>query len=109
MMVVSLSRVDVLSERLIEFVARVASKISYDQRKLVAISGTSIHKVVVNVVNRVADWVSEDRGGLLWCRLCNRGSFTKRGFYLHLVRVHNFEIKNIVEDELRRELRTSTN
>lgn len=104
-MVVNVSRVDVLSERLIEFVARVASKISYDQRKLAAISGTSMYKVVTNVISRVSNWISEDRGGLLWCRLCGRGSFTKRGLYLHLVRVHNFEIKSIIEEELRRELK----
>ncbi len=102
-----MSRVDVLSERLIEFVARAASRISYDQRKLVAISGTSMHGIVLKVIGRVSEWVSEDRGGLLWCRLCGRGSFTKRGLYLHLVRVHNFEIKSIIEDELRRELKTA--
>lgn len=99
-----MSRVDILSERLIEFVARAASRISYDQRKLAAISGSSMYKIIINVVNRVADFVSEERNGLLWCRLCRKGSFTKRGLYLHLVRVHSFEIKDIIEDELRREL-----
>jgi hypothetical protein len=105
MLVRSMSRVDVLSERLIEFVARLASKMSYDQRKLAVISGSSMYKIVCKVVTRVSDYISENRDGLFWCRLCNKGTFTKRGFYLHLVRVHSFEIKSLIEEELRRELR----
>jgi len=103
-----LSRIDVLSERLIEFVARIASKISYDQSKLKAISGSSMYKLVLNSITRVADWVSNEHDGLLWCRLCEKGPFTKRGLYLHLVRVHSYEIKNLIEEELRRELRINT-
>lgn len=103
-----MSRIDVLSERLVEFVARIASRISYEQSKLVAISGTSMYKLVLNSINRVAEWISDEREGLLWCRLCGKGSFTKRGMYLHLVRVHSYEIKNLIEEELQRELRVNT-
>jgi len=106
--VIALSKIDVLSERLIEFVARAAARINYDQRRLVAISGTSMYKIVLNTINKVANWVTEDRNGLLWCRLCRKGSFTKRGLYLHLVRVHSYEIKTLIEDELRRELKLAT-
>ena len=67
-----------------------------------------MYKIVLNTINKVANWISEERNGLLWCRLCHKGSFTKRGLYLHLVRVHNYEIKTLIEEELRRELRLMT-
>jgi hypothetical protein len=100
-----MSRIDVLSERLIEFTAKAASKIRYDQRKLMAISGPSLHSIASQVIMRVANQAVIVRNGLLYCKLCRKGPFTKRGMYLHLVRVHRYELKVMITEELTRELR----
>jgi len=103
-MVLTLSKVDVIAEKLVEYVARAASRIRYNRDKLMTIAGSSLYGRVVKVISRVAEYIVEDRNGLLWCRLCNKGPFTKRGLYLHLVRVHSYEIKLLIEDELSKEV-----
>ncbi len=105
---VKLSRIDVLSERLIEFVARHASRIKYDQAKLQIITGPSIARIVQDAINAVSSEVVRVRNGLLYCNLCRKGPYTKRGMYLHLIRVHRYELKLMISDELRERLARST-
>ena len=36
------------------------------------------------------------------CRLCGRGPFTERGYYLHVRRLHYMDIYNLILDEAAR-------
>ncbi|NPA85776.1 MAG: hypothetical protein GXO07_07255 [Crenarchaeota archaeon] len=54
----------------------------------------------LEAARRVAELVREERRGLVYCGICAKGSFTKRGFYLHLMRVHKEDIKLLIEKEL---------
>jgi hypothetical protein len=37
----------------------------------------------------------------IYCRLCGSGPFTRKGFYLHLRRIHLEEIKDVLDNEFR--------
>ncbi len=97
---VRLSRIESLAERLIEFTARRASGIQLDIEKLQAITGPSMLDIVLGTIDAVAKEATNVRRGLLYCGLCNKGPYTKRGMYLHLVRVHRYELKVMLLDEL---------
>ena len=102
-----LSRIDILSEKLIEFVARHASRIKYDQRKLQIITGQSLYPIAQDVIKAVSSEIVRVNSGLLYCNICRKGPYTKRGMYLHLIRVHRYELKLMIEDELRERLSTA--
>lgn len=38
--------------------------------------------------------------GLYYCRLCGRGPLSRKGLYLHIVRLHLEEVKRILEEEV---------
>lgn len=42
------------------------------------------------------------RGPSIYCRLCGGGPYTKRGAYLHLIRIHLRDLEAIVREELDR-------
>ena len=96
-----LSRIDILSERLIEFAAREASRIKYDRDKLQIITGPSLAKISLDSIKAVANEIVVERKGLLYCTLCRKGPFTKRGMYLHPIRVHRYDLKVLISEELR--------
>ncbi len=100
-----MSRLDVLAERLIEFVARGASGIPIDRHKLQAITGPTILPVVMASIEAVAQDARSVRRGLLFCGICGKGPYTKRGMYLHLVRVHRYELKMMILEELQDRVR----
>ncbi len=52
------------------------------------------------VVKRVAEEVRAEKRGLLYCGICGKGSFTRRGFYLHLMRTHKEEIATLIRHEM---------
>ncbi|MEB3806350.1 MAG: hypothetical protein GSR73_02405 [Desulfurococcales archaeon] len=39
---------------------------------------------------------------IYYCILCNRGPFTRKGYYLHLIRVHSQSIRRMIEYEIER-------
>lgn len=87
-------------KKLAEYVARRAALLNqrYELKELVSPSvapmmDKNIDKMVLSIVRR--------EGGL-WCNLCDKGPFTKRGFYLHLIRVHSKDIEIMVREELNR-------
>lgn len=47
-------------------------------------------------------------GETIYCVLCRRGPFTRKGYYLHLSRVHYHEILRLVWDESERVAREGT-
>ena len=50
----------------------------------------------LDAVMEVANMVREEKKGLVYCGICGKGSFTKRGFFLHLMRVHSDDIKTLL-------------
>ncbi len=95
-------RFDALSERLIEFVARSASGIKVDHNKLAVVAGHTLADKAASVVENLGKYIGIKSGNRLKCRLCGRGLFTKRGMYLHLIRMHRYDIKNLIMEEFER-------
>ncbi len=52
------------------------------------------------IMRRVASEVRAEKKGLLYCGICGKGSFTRRGFYLHLKRTHKDEIATLIKYEM---------
>ncbi len=101
----TVSRIDAFSERLIEFVARASSGIRMDKSKLAVITGPTLLPLVLDLIRKLSSEISiRNESGLIYCGLCRKGPFTKRGMYLHLIRVHRYEIKTLISDELERRL-----
>ena len=92
-------RLEVVVDKLVEYVARRASGLS-TRHSLESIVGPSTASMIKDRVERIALFIAKQRNGALWCRLCGKGPFTKRGFYLHLIRVHPLDIRYMLEDEL---------
>jgi len=96
----TLMRQEIALKKLVEYVARKASALAqrYGLEDLVAPSIASlfektIDKMVITLVRR--------NGGMR-CNLCDKGPFTKRGMYLHLIRVHAKDIEFMVQEELKK-------
>ena len=98
-------RLEAVVDRLVEYVARKASGLS-TKHSLEALVGPSTASILRDRIDRIALFIAKQRNGALWCRLCGKGPFTKRGFYLHLIRVHPMDIRYMLEDELHEALST---
>ncbi len=94
-----MTNISVISSKLVEYVARLAVGLSVDESDLRRITGSVLYPIVREAVNRVASEIVIVRNGLLRCNICGRGPFTRRGLYLHLIRVHRYDIMGYVEDE----------
>jgi hypothetical protein len=102
------SKLDPLSERLIDFLARKASNKSINVDKLRVVTGSSIAKISLEVIESVAKEVSRLEGASLYCNICGKGPFTKKGMYLHLTRLHKYELKSMLIYELREKILKSS-
>jgi len=96
-------RYEHMLRRLVEYLARKASMIG-QKRSLEDTVGPAIAPMLEKSFEKIALSIARDNGGTFWCRLCDRGPFTKRGFYLHLIRVHYRDLEYLVEEELKRAL-----
>jgi len=99
------SGISITAEKLVDITARVASKIKVDDKEIEKSVGISSFRIAKNAVEKVAFWLSDSRNSVLYCKICNRGPFTKRGLYLHLIRMHRNEIKAMLEEELKNEIK----
>ena len=55
---------------------------------------------IVHAIKNVGRLLSmRDGNGKYVCTLCGKRGFTKRGLYLHLVRMHGDEIRDLVSKE----------
>lgn len=92
--------------KLTEYIARKAALLNqkYELKDLVS---PSIVPVMDRVIDKIVITIARRNGGL-WCNLCEKGPFTKRGFYLHLVRVHLKDIEFIVRDEMKKLLEVTS-
>jgi hypothetical protein len=93
-------RHEIAMKKLVEYVARKASALS-QKYALEDLVSPSIAPVLAKSIDRIASTIARKNGGL-WCNLCEKGPFTKRGFYLHLIRVHARDIESMVQEEMRR-------
>ena len=93
-------RQEIALKKLVEYTARKASMLAqrYELSDLVA---PSIAPIFEKSVEKIALTLVKRDGGLR-CNLCNKGPFTKRGMYLHLIRVHEKDIEFMIQEELRK-------
>ncbi|MDK6028459.1 hypothetical protein QPL79_03700 [Ignisphaera sp. 4213-co] len=93
-------RQEIALKKIVEYVARKAASLTqkYDLDDLVS---PSIVPMFEKSVEKMASALVK-RGSGLRCNLCDKGPFTKRGMYLHLIRVHAKDIEIMVQEELRK-------
>ncbi len=81
-----------------DHVARIASGLedveTFDSRVLA--------KHVIEAVKRTGMGLRKTKDGLLVCPYCGRAPFTKKGYYLHLLRSHYQEMIDSVGHEIER-------
>ncbi len=97
--------ISIISSKIVEYVARLAVGLPVDEGDLRRISGSMLFPIVREAVGHVASEIVTTRNGLLRCNICGKGPFTRRGLYLHLIRVHRYDIIGYVEDEYNRIVR----
>ncbi|MEB2837407.1 MAG: hypothetical protein GSR80_000795 [Desulfurococcales archaeon] len=61
-----------------------------------------LSRAYLDAVKNVALRVVVERGGALYCGICGRGPYRRKGLYLHLKRIHGDDILDLVELEVRR-------
>ncbi len=88
-------------DEIVEIVAdallRQALEFSYNIDKL----PRPIREVAEKVIEEYKDsLIIIDENSIIRCKLCGRGPFTKKGFYLHAKRVHMETLKNIIREKL---------
>ncbi|MET1128969.1 MAG: hypothetical protein ABWW70_06595 [Thermoproteota archaeon] len=89
-------RLNALIEKLVEVVLRGAAGMKYDDSVL----PTALRERIPNLISRIATQLREDSNGILRCKVCGRGPFTKRGFYLHAKRIHSDYVSELVREEI---------
>ncbi len=90
---------EVIMPRLVDCVARIASGIS---KKAPSEECPSLPKIAVEAVELVASRLAPQSAPALYCALCYKGPYTRKGYYLHLKRVHGSEIKEEISREIKR-------
>ena len=85
-------RYSLLIKRLVEYVIRKATSLP-PKHDLKSIVGDEKARILERKLNSLASSLAIDRNGIIWCGICERGPFTKRGLYLHLMRVHYSDIE----------------
>ncbi|AWR96668.1 hypothetical protein DFR86_03265 [Acidianus sulfidivorans JP7] len=99
------SGISITAEKLIDITSKKASHIALKDDEITKAVGYSSKQIAEAAVDRVAFWLSTEENHLLYCKLCNKGPFTKRGLFLHLTRIHRQEIKTMLEDEIRKQIK----
>lgn len=101
--VIILARRGLFRERVAIYVARIASGIvpphEFENRVLA--------RHIIEAVRNVGIQLRDEKRGALWCPICNKGPFTKRGYYLHLTRTHYSHLIALVDLESKRILDAS--
>ena len=83
-------------EKLVEYTIRLATNMRL-RDELLEIAKDSVKK---EAAERVAKMLISEKKGLKYCAICAKGPFTKRGLYLHFMRVHKEDVKALLEKEL---------
>ncbi|MCE4620864.1 MAG: hypothetical protein F7B95_00290 [Desulfurococcales archaeon] len=85
-------------EKIPEYVAKLASGLE----DIESFESPVLARHTVEAVKRVALRLSGMTGGVIYCSLCGKGPLTKKGYYLHLTRVHGEDILRLVNREIER-------
>jgi len=93
-----LSRV-FLKDELVRYVIRRALGLQVDDLELASITGTTDYPRMKRAVDSVASVLITTKNEHLRCGICGRGPFTKRGLYLHLIRVHYNDILKLIDEK----------
>ncbi|AFK51359.1 hypothetical protein TCELL_0935 [Thermogladius calderae 1633] len=77
---------------MVRYTVRVALRLSVDDSTVSVRDAARIQRFLRDN----PDYLVKVKKGILYCGLCGRGPFTKRGLYLHLTRVHAEEIARTI-------------
>ncbi|MCE4609103.1 MAG: hypothetical protein F7C36_01815 [Desulfurococcales archaeon] len=94
-------RKGIFMEKIVEAVARIASEMIEPKDYTTPI----LAKHTIEAVRNVGVYLRPERLDAIYCELCGKGPFTRKGYYLHLIRVHSSEIQSLVEEEAERILK----
>lgn len=100
-----LSSVSVTAEKLVEIAAKLASRMHVEDEEFEKVVSLGMLEIAKATAMVVATHVSREVNGLIYCNLCSKGPFTKKGMFLHITRVHRDEVKALLEQELRARLK----
>jgi len=100
-----LSSVSVTAEKLVETTAKLASRMHVEDEEFEKVVSLGMLEIAKASATAVATHVSREANGLIYCNLCSKGPFTKKGMFLHITRVHRDEVKALLEEELRARLK----
>ena len=90
-------------EKIVDAVARLASGlIEPGELRLPFLAAHTLESIL-----RIGLQLRAEEGAPIYCRICGRGPFTKKGYYLHLVRVHYYDLLSLVREESERVGRAS--
>jgi len=92
---------DTLSEKLIDVAIRMAVGFKVRNFKLKT-TPSSFESVIGKALESTSRQLSKLICGELYCGLCGKGPFSRKGLYLHLLRVHRYEVKSLIAEELQR-------
>ncbi len=94
-------RIGIFMEKIIEAVARIASEMIEPEEYTSPI----LAKHTIEAIRNVGVYLRPERLDSIYCGLCGKGPFTRKGYYIHLIRVHSSEIQSLVEEEAERILK----
>ena len=102
------SSISVTAEKLVDIAARVCARIHVDNEELEKTVGLGMLNIAKASIYSVSNVVTKEVNGILYCNLCGKGPFTKKGLFLHLTRLHKSDIKTLLENELRNRIKNVT-
>ena len=91
-----------MAELLVELAAKASAKMDVSDDAVEKLTGPKMTNPAKAAIRSVANVVTREVNGVLYCNLCGRGPFTKKGMFLHLSRLHRGEIRALLKDYLNR-------
>ncbi len=85
-----------LVTRIADASMRAASRLHYAIPSIKLESPEMVNEIISNVASQIAEY----DGVSLRCKICGKGPFTRKGLYLHLKRVHQTHVEQIVRRTL---------
>ncbi len=101
------SGISITAEKLVEVTIKKACHMKVEDQEIVKLVGISSRDIAIRAVDSISFWLSTSQSSVFHCKICNKGPFTKKGLYLHLSRLHRWEIKALLEEEIKREVKTA--
>ncbi len=92
----------IFTEKILDAVAKIASSLlDPDKFDSPVLAGH-----IIIAVRNIGIYLRDEKDAI-YCKICGKGPFTRKGYYLHLTRVHSDEILQLVEEEAERISRTT--